>query len=430
MLDEAWSLISRFFYHVVTLTCMGMFPCRWRRKLPALAICIFLSGTLSILTTNWVDSLLLRSGFHITYLIHQAIIVFYLSCFVCILYRGNVYSMLLTVLLAMSLAAQVGFILGGLMMRYWADSYSLPMLIVRDALGYGSFALYYITLNKYLNFTSFFLTRRDHCILLIVACINYLVTCYSINLLPLAEAASLLFYSVSLFATCTITFLIFRYTKDHQKTLDQQLIIQDLKLSEHTLAQMQETAAQMREWKHELSNHLIYVQQLVRSQQYDALDHYAASLQDWDAAIPDTIVTNNGVVNSILNQKNAYARSLGIQTEFHAVLPDTLPVDDLTLCSLLGNLLNNAIEACRKQDAPFIRLDIHPMKQYLAVQIDNSVAYDVMKNNPHLLSTKEDAENHGIGIRVIKRIVEKYDGLLHYEMSSPDCFTVQVLLKL
>ena len=61
--------------------------------------------------------------------------------------------------------------------------------------------------------------------------------------------------------------------------------------------------------------------------------------------------------------------------------------------------------------------------------MDNSVTYNVLEENPHLLTTKEDAEQHGIGMRIIRRIVEQNGGMLHYEMVEPKVFSVQVMLR-
>ena len=187
----------------------------------------------------------------------------------------------------------------------------------------------------------------------------------------------------------------------------------------------------MKELRHELGNHFTFLESLAEQGQLDQIREYLRSAEktlDENARI---VATANPVVNSMINQKLTYARSLGIDSQAKVVLPDgPLPLDDLTLCSLLGNLINNAIEACRDQMSPTILVEIHPLKSYLVFRVENSVTYDVLQKNPHLLSTKEDAENHGIGLRVTKRIIEENNGILHYEMSAPDRFAVQVMLQI
>ncbi len=301
--------------------------------------------------------------------------------------------------------------------------------MVRDVLGYGTFGCYFLVLKKYLNFTSFYLNRRDHLILLGIAYINFAASCIAIRYFS-TTGARILFYSVASFTTFTITFLVFRFTKEHQNALEQQVKLQAMQISQTTLAQLKEASTQMHELRHEFSNYLIYAQRMLQDKQYAQLDAYLAEIKRQKIPVIDAFTTGNTVVNAILNQKSAYAKSLGIHTEFQIVLPDPLPIDDLTLCSLFGNLLNNAIEACAQQDEPFIRLTVYPVKSYLALRIDNSVPEDVLQKNPQLQSTKEDSRNHGIGIKVLRDIVKKYDGILHYQMVDPHCFSVEIMLKL
>ncbi len=75
-------------------------------------------------------------------------------------------------------------------------------------------------------------------------------------------------------------------------------------------------------------------------------------------------------------------------------------------------------------------MDIHPLKGYLVFCVTNSVDHDVLKENPHLLTTKEDADSHGLGLRIIRRIVKQNDGILHFQMDGPDRFSAQVMLRI
>ena len=432
-----WELINPHFYLIIAIPCMSMFPFRYSRRRKALCITltVLLSSAVRYCAQLFIVDFFRDSAWWPSFLLDQTIYTLCLILACLILYKGNPFSMILTILLAMSLAAQCGFIIGG-SLEYWIGpgyfpEYFFRLVILRDILGYGAFAAYYLLLWKYSNLTSFYLNRRDHLILLFAALATYLLTCSFTNIFALSNPVSILFYAACLFSTCSTTFLIFRFTKEQQNIQEQQLLLQDMKLSENTLDQMKETEVQMRELKHELTNYFIYAEELARKGEMEELTQYLSSLTNTVlSSLASTVLTNHPVIDAILNQKNAYAKSLGIDIEMNVSLPDTLAMDNRTLCSLFGNLLNNAIEACKGQKHPFIRLNVCPIKSYLVFRTDNSVTYDVLKNNPELLSTKEDANNHGIGTKVLRKIAEQYDGILSYEMTSPTCFTVQVLLKL
>lgn len=431
MFDLIWKTISHYFYVIVAIPCMSIFPFRFQKKYKVFYICmgVLVACTMKYVTENSLHYFLFGTVWWPNYLWDQLIHIIDIILICSILYKGKIVPMLLTVFLSMSLSAQVGCIVGGLMSIY-RDVYTIAMLVWRDILGYSAYSLFYFILWKYLHITEFNLSSRDSIILLFVSLINFLLTSCFTRIFPLGQPSSIPFYIACLFTTLSIVFVIFLFTRDHLKVQEQQLMIQEIKLSENTYTQMQETAAQMREIKHELSNYFIYAQQLLEAGDYEMLKEHISTIIKTNIPLTEAVSTNNAVVNSIVNQKNAYAKSLNICTDFHVVLPDILPIDNLTFCTIFGNLLNNAIEACKMQENAFIRLDVHPVKNYLSFRVDNSVPCDVLKENPHLHTTKEDAANHGNGIQILKKIVEKYDGMMHYEMSSPNCFSIQLMLKM
>ena len=429
-----WYPISVYLFEIVAIPCMSMFPLRprsnaWWQKVLWIVLgiacaCVLRYGLVQLRTV--LTQLLGISGsYYQSMLTHLVAMVAVCA----VLYRGSFFSKTLTVILALSLAGQIGFVYGNLMLLWWKPEFTPGMIMVRDVLGYGTFAMYYLVLGRYSNVTTFYLTLRDHLLLIVISFLNFTLGCVVLRYLD-GMTAQLLFNLTCVFATVAITFLLFRFTNEHQRAVDQQIALQDMRMSQSALVQMQETAAQMKELRHELSNHFTYLDTLVEEQRYDELHAYLRRAEDQSREAAQTITTANPVVNSIVNQKLSYARSLGILTQAKVILPDTLPLEDLTLCSLLGNLLNNAIEACRGQEAPVIDLRISPVKTYLIFQVENSVTRDVLKDNPNLTSTKVEAENHGIGLRVIRRITNKHNGILRYEMSAPDRFVMRVMLPI
>lgn len=428
-----WYYLSLDLYHLVAIPCMSMFPfrfkvSRWKQVLLTLLASV-LSGLLAFGLRRGLGlfhSLTATTG---SYFENQITHLVSMVLFVALLYRGNFFSMLLTSILALSLAGQVGFVYGNLMTLFWKPSFSSGMIILRDILGYGTFMVYFLILRKFSNVSTFYLSLKDHLITVLIVFAHFTISCNSLRYLN-SQEGMLLFNIAAAFATLVISFLLFRYTREYQRMLEQQLVLQNIKLSENALIQIEETAAQIRELKHELGNQFVYMEQLVQRGEYDALKEYLHSVDSVYSKATELVSSGNPIINAILNQKLSYARSIGIETEVSVVLPNQVQLDDKMLCSLLGNLLNNAIEACRGQESPCLKVDIRPIKSYLAFRVDNSVTYDVLAQNPNLHTTKENAENHGIGMKIIRRILEENNGLLHYEMSAPDRFTVQAMLYL
>ena len=108
-------------------------------------------------------------------------------------------------------------------------------------------------------------------------------------------------------------------------------------------------------------------------------------------------------------------------------LPEHLNIENIDLCSILQNLLDNAIDASKKEEVKDIHIKMCQQKNYLSITIKNRSSADVLKTNPGLLTTKADKKAHGIGTRIVKKLVDKYDGAIDYSMDS-GYFVVSVLL--
>ena len=182
--------------------------------------------------------------------------------------------------------------------------------------------------------------------------------------------------------------------------------------------------------RHELQNHIFVIQGLAKQNDMESLLSYVTPMckngEQWKDEFVDT---GNLIANAILNQKISQAKSAGIPFTVNAHLPRQLSIENQEFCSLLSNLLNNALEASEKTSHPEIHVDIAQKKCYLCIKVKNTAVNNVLKENPDLKTDKPDAQHHGIGIRLIRSITEKYDGLLDFRMED-QFFVGEVFLKL
>lgn len=187
---------------------------------------------------------------------------------------------------------------------------------------------------------------------------------------------------------------------------------------------------EVRNMRHELQNHIFVIQGLAKQNDIDALLSYITPMCEQPGKWKDEFVdTGNLIANAILNQKISQAKSANIPITVDAHLPRQLSIENQEFCSLLSNLLNNAFEASEKTSNPEIHVHIAQKKCYLCIKVENATAINVIKENPDLKTDKPDAEHHGIGIRLIRSITEKYDGLLDFRMED-HLFVAEVFLKL
>ena len=129
-----------------------------------------------------------------------------------------------------------------------------------------------------------------------------------------------------------------------------------------------------------------------------------------------------------MNTSLAQAASLKIRTKV-LVEESDIQLSDLDLYSLMGNLLNNAIEALSKlpEEMRDLYIELSRKGGYTAILVRNRVLSSVLADNPNLKTTKENADHHGFGIRIIRDVAERNGGMTDI-FEQDGYFTVQVLI--
>lgn len=184
---------------------------------------------------------------------------------------------------------------------------------------------------------------------------------------------------------------------------------------------------QMRGWRHDYHNHIQAM--LALMDKPEELRQYLWTLND-DLTTVDTVLkTGNVMLDAILNSKLSLIKRNNISVNAKATVPSQLHISEVDLCVIIGNLLDNAMEAClRQEDAQerFIRVYIGILKQQLYICVTNSVGGAVRKFGKSYLSTK-DSPSHGFGLMRVDRIAEKYNGYVNRQ-NEDGVFTTEILL--
>lgn len=182
-----------------------------------------------------------------------------------------------------------------------------------------------------------------------------------------------------------------------------------------------------RQMRHELKNHCFLCSSLLAQKRYDELEQRIQEMMGGGWAGGEMVSTGNKLVDSILSLKISEARVRGIPIVLNVLLPEQIALDERLLCSLLFNLLDNAIEASAQVSEPDIRFSMREMKGYLSIEVRNRINGSVLQDNPQLRTSKDDSRNHGVGMTVIRQIVRRCDGDLKIWEENGD-FIVSILL--
>lgn len=209
---------------------------------------------------------------------------------------------------------------------------------------------------------------------------------------------------------------------------ERELLDLELRSQQHELKQLEQKYKEISVLKHDFKNSIDCIRNLIIGGNYEEAISYADKLKERKInSIQPQILSSNPVVNAVINSKFGEAQEKGIDTSLRLVvtIPKYLEFD---LSILLSNLLDNAIEACTQNSVSSqIILTISDIDGYYRVIIRNTVEKSILQNNKDLKTHKSDSAEHGWGLKSVKDIVDKYDGMIDiYENSS--MFFVDILL--
>ena len=185
----------------------------------------------------------------------------------------------------------------------------------------------------------------------------------------------------------------------------------------------------MRGWRHDWHNQLQVLSAYLDSGEYGRAREYLDEVNQAILQIDTVIKTGNTMVDAILNSKISLMKSLQIEVEAEAKVPASLSVPDVDLCIMIGNLLDNAMEACARleKESRFVHIYIHVKGAQLYMSFTNSAGKKQRKIGNLFLSSK--GSEHGFGLMRVDALVAKNGGYLT-RASEDGGYTTEVILPL
>lgn len=216
-----------------------------------------------------------------------------------------------------------------------------------------------------------------------------------------------------------------------ERTKRQHALEKQLALQRDHYCKLNESIAAAKATRHDLRHHLVTARGFLEKKDAVAAKEYLNRLCNAcdDSSIPS--VCRNQSADALICHYVTLAKQEDIAVVTNLDIPDDLGIDDIDLCVIIGNCLENSIEACRKQniaEARYIDINAKINKEYLVIKIENSFNGFVQQQNDAYISSKKGTES-GIGIGSIKTLAAKYQG--HCMISfDQQIFKVSVSLKL
>lgn len=183
--------------------------------------------------------------------------------------------------------------------------------------------------------------------------------------------------------------------------------------------------------RHDLRHHFNAIMAYSKSNQPDKLQAYIEqylSNQEEDIL---TVYCENPIINKLLSYYQSLAKKYGINTDFSAAAPSTVAIAEPDLWVLLGNCLENAIEACCRYAGgdKYIKLTVKQQGEMLGITLDNSYQDEIRKDKDNAFLSSKALSRAGVGLRSVQTVVDKYHGMLRVNYDGK-VFCVSVMLCL
>ncbi len=214
-----------------------------------------------------------------------------------------------------------------------------------------------------------------------------------------------------------------------QKKRERELLQLQLEIQKDEMRKLEQQYREVSVLRHDFNNSIDCISRMIQQKKYEDALNYSHKLKDRKVGkLQIHIECSSPAINAVVNSKFSDAKENGIETSFRMLvqIPESLEFD---ISIILMNLLDNSVEACCKNEiSSQIILTISRIGVYYQLLIENTIEESVLQNNKQLKSIKSGKNKHGWGLKSIKDIIERHDGMMDiYEENGRFC--VSILLK-
>lgn len=228
--------------------------------------------------------------------------------------------------------------------------------------------------------------------------------------------------------------MLYYYCKAHKENTDLTVQVKLLEADKQMLIVSEQAIEEMRALRHDMKNQNKVMRLMLEEKRYDELGKYFASYSEQLNRRKgiEFIDSGNRLIDSIINMEKLKCSSYGVELISKTVVAPQLPFDDSDLCSVIVNLIDNAIEGVLRTENKNYMIDVKIGRRsdYFYIGVQNVVRGDIDSAELLKLETfKPDAKNHGYGHKIVKKIVEKYNGCVNYSVVDGE-FIAEVMLDM
>lgn len=286
--------------------------------------------------------------------------------------------------------------------------------------------LFVVVINK--SFSKKKLVSQKYLLILFsvtmtITILTVLMTFADIKNKSVNSYVSILFFVIMFILLMVIFFGTFKIAEYYENRQQLRLITLKNQMLEQSMTETEQTFMLWKTSLHDFKHNIMNLMSMAENNDIQGIKQYLEKENDLLGKKLFYYKTGNETVDIILNIKQKLAENKGITFIINAEIPEDCKITSMDFSSLLGNLLDNSIEASEKETDPFIEVKIKSVKDYLIINILNKYT----KSDICPKTTKSEKHLHGIGIHSVKQTVKKYGGEFYTEISD-DIFNAKVMI--
>lgn len=255
------------------------------------------------------------------------------------------------------------------------------------------------------------------CVITIVVFILSIIIGVTVEKMLLDNIVPLKYATIIMICLSVITVLLFfilaQFSKINQSEINKTVLQTRIHDDEIKYAELEQWSKSIRTIRHDMNNHLVVLKQFVVEKDFQNSLEYIEKMEESIADIPHFSNTNNPALNAILDIKRMICHNEKIDLKCY--IQNSLPeFDSFLFSTVFGNLIDNAIEAERKETQKEIRLAVESDGINIRITIQNRIRKPILINGQLPETSKKDKQNHGLGMYSVIETVTRHNGAIDF----------------
>lgn len=248
----------------------------------------------------------------------------------------------------------------------------------------------------------------------------------SLGFIPFLDFTKHSVITAIIFCNIFLIVIINRIIKNMKNESEMKALNDKLDMQYNHYLSIQESQMKVRQLYHDINNHMACIRRI----QNKDINEYIDSINDELREYKNTFNTENMILDIILNEKKSICNKNNIELFCDINFSECDFIEMIDVSSIFSNILDNAIEACKKvENNRYINIRGTIVKFYYVIKCDNSKNNEIKIKNKKIITSKKDKFLHGIGLRSIKSSLNKYNGDLEI-IDEKNEFTINIYIPL